>query len=62
MAEGEEIRNGEINFNMSISKKLEFINVSGPVIQDGKLVGAVTHVHVNAPTTGYGTFINNLDN
>ena len=44
---------------MSNSKKLEFVNVSSPVIQDGKLVGAVTHVHVNAPTTGYGTFINN---
>ena len=52
----------KVNQNMSNSKKLEFINVSGPVIQDGKLVGAVTHVHVNAPTTGYGTFINNLDN
>ena len=25
-----------------------------PIIQDGKLVGAVTHVLVNDPTTGYG--------
>ncbi len=28
-----------------------------PILQDGKLVGAVTHVFVNDPTTGYGTFI-----
>ncbi|SFJ30641.1 SpoIVB peptidase [Thermoflavimicrobium dichotomicum] len=28
-----------------------------PIIQDGKLVGAVTHVFVNDPTAGYGTFI-----
>ena len=28
-----------------------------PIIQDGKLVGAVTHVLVNDPTTGYGIFI-----
>ncbi len=27
-----------------------------PVIQDGHLVGAVTHVLVNDPTKGYGTF------
>ena len=31
-----------------------------PVIQDGKLVGAVTHVLVNDPTTGYGIFIENM--
>ena len=35
--------------------------VSGsPIIQDGKLVGAVTHVLVNDPTTGYGIFIENM--
>lgn len=28
-----------------------------PIIQDGKLVGAVTHVFVNDPTKGYGIFI-----
>ena len=27
-----------------------------PIIQDGKLVGAVTHVLVNDPTMGYGVF------
>ena len=37
--------------------------VSGsPVIQDGKLVGAVTHVLINDPTTGYGIFIENMLN
>ena len=35
--------------------------VSGsPIIQDGKLVGAVTHVLVNDPTVGYGIFIENM--
>lgn len=31
-----------------------------PIIQDGKLVGAVTHVLVNDPTTGYGIFLENM--
>ena len=31
-----------------------------PIIQDGKLVGAVTHVLVNDPSTGYGIFIENM--
>jgi stage IV sporulation protein B len=31
-----------------------------PVIQDGKLVGAVTHVLVNDPTRGYGIFAENM--
>lgn len=39
-----------------------------PIVQNGKLVGAVTHVYVNDPTKGYGIFaetmieeINNLN-
>ena len=37
--------------------------VSGsPIIQDGKLVGAVTHVLVADPTEGYGIFIENMLN
>ena len=28
-----------------------------PIIQDGRIVGAVTHVFVNDPTQGYGVFI-----
>lgn len=31
-----------------------------PVIQDGKLVGAVTHVLIGDPTTGYGIFLDNM--
>ena len=31
-----------------------------PIIQDGKFVGAVTHVLINNPTTGYGIFIENM--
>lgn len=31
-----------------------------PILQDGKLIGAVTHVLVNQPDTGYGIFIENM--
>ncbi len=31
-----------------------------PIIQNGKLVGAVTHVMINDPTVGYGIFIDNM--
>ena len=31
-----------------------------PIIQNGKLVGAVTHVLVNDPTRGYGIFAENM--
>lgn len=31
-----------------------------PIIQNGKLVGAVTHVFVNDPTKGYGIFIEDM--
>ena len=31
-----------------------------PIIQDGKLIGAVTHVLVNDPARGYGIFIENM--
>lgn len=31
-----------------------------PIIQDGKLVGAVTHVLINDPTRGYGILIENM--
>ena len=33
-----------------------------PIIQDGKLVGAVTHVLIGDPTMGYGIFIENMLN
>ena len=31
-----------------------------PIIQDGKLIGAVTHVFLNDSTKGYGVFIENM--
>jgi stage IV sporulation protein B len=31
-----------------------------PIIQDGKIVGAVTHVLVSDPTKGYGIFMENM--
>ncbi len=31
-----------------------------PIIQDGRLIGAVTHVLVDDPTKGYGIFIENM--
>ena len=33
-----------------------------PIIQNGKLIGAVTHVLINDPTSGYGIFIENMLN
>lgn len=33
-----------------------------PIMQDGKLVGAVTHVFVNDPARGYGIFAENMRN
>ena len=35
--------------------------VSGsPILQNGKLIGAVTHVLIDDPTKGYGIFIENM--
>lgn len=31
-----------------------------PIIQDGRLIGAVTHVFINEPTRGYGVFIESM--
>ena len=31
-----------------------------PIIQNGKIIGAVTHVLINDPTSGYGIFIENM--
>lgn len=33
-----------------------------PIIQNGRIVGAVTHVLINDPTSGYGIFIENMLN
>lgn len=31
-----------------------------PILQDGQLIGAVTHVLVGDPTAGYGIYIQNM--
>ena len=33
-----------------------------PILQNGRIVGAVTHVLINDPTKGYGIFIENMLN
>ena len=33
-----------------------------PILQNGKIIGAVTHVLINDPTKGYGIFIENMVN
>ena len=33
-----------------------------PILQDGRIVGALTHVLIGDPTTGYGIFIGNMLN
>jgi len=32
----------------------------GPILQDSKLIGAVTHVLVDDPTKGYAIFAENM--
>ena len=31
-----------------------------PIVQNGKLIGAITHVFVNDPTKGFGIYIDNM--
>ena len=56
------------NITFNITDK-ELLNKTGgivqgmsgsPIIQDNKIIGAVTHVVVNNPTKGYGIFITNM--
>ena len=63
-----ERRNGEERYQLTITDPQLLEKTGGvvcgmsgsPIIQDGKLVGAVTHVLVNDPTRGYGIFIENM--
>ncbi len=58
--------NKGIEFRVTDSRLIEMTGgivqgMSGsPIIQDGKIIGAVTHVLVNDPTKGYGIFIENM--
>ena len=69
----ENIRRGEKGnkcFNVKITDEALLEKTGGivqgmsgsPLIQNGKIVGAVTHVLINDPTTGYGIFIENMLN
>lgn len=59
-------RNKGIEFMVTDESLLELTNgivqgMSGsPIIQNGKVIGAVTHVFVNEPEKGYGIFIENM--
>ncbi len=56
------------NFIFSVTDKALLARTGGivqgmsgsPIVQDGKLVGAVTHVLINDPKKGYGIFIGNM--
>ena len=50
-------------YAFSVKNCCSYLNtlLSGsPIIQNGKLVGAVTHVMIADPTEGYGIFIENM--
>ena len=57
-------------FTVKVTDKALLVKTGGivqgmsgsPIIQNGKLIGAVTHVLINDPTTGYGIFIENMLN
>lgn len=60
--------NGNKNMIIHITDE-ELLNKTGgiiqgmsgsPILQEGKLIGAVTHVFLNDPTRGYGVFIENM--
>ena len=58
------------NFTVKITDKKLIEKTGGiiqgmsgsPILQNGKLIGAVTHVLVNDSSTGYGIFIDNMLN
>ncbi len=60
--------NGNKNFIVTVTDKNLIEKTGGivqgmsgsPIIQNGMLVGAVTHVLINDPTKGYGIFIENM--
>lgn len=68
----QEVRFNESNENKGMIFKVtdpELINLTGgviqgmsgsPILQDGRLIGAVTHVFVNDPTKGYAGFAESM--
>ncbi len=67
-----EVNTGENNVNKGIVLKVtdeKLLNVTGgivqgmsgsPIIQDNKIIGAVTHVFIQDSTKGFGIFIENM--
>lgn len=65
-----DLRPGEVNKGIEIRvTDEELLRITGgivqgmsgsPILQDGKIVGAVTHVFVQDSTKGYGIFIENM--
>ena len=62
--------NGEKNMMVHVTDE-KLLSLTGgiiqgmsgsPIIQNGKLIGAVTHVLISDPTSGYGIFIENMLN
>ena len=39
---------------------LDTLMSGSPILQNGKLIGSVTHVLIDDPTTGYGIFAENM--
>ena len=66
------VRQNHDNINRGIELKVtdpKLLEITGgiiqgmsgsPILQNGRIVGAVTHVLVNDPTRGYGIFIENM--
>ena len=59
---------GNKNFIIRVTD-IDLLNLTGgivqgmsgsPIIQNNRIVGALTHVFINNPTRGYGIFIDNM--
>jgi hypothetical protein len=48
------------NYEKNCCSLLDTFLSGAPLIQNGKVIGAVTHVFVNDPTGGYATFMENM--
>lgn len=51
---------GQKNIEKKCCSILDTKMSGSPIIQNGKIIGAVTHVLVNDPEKGYGIFIENM--
>ena len=54
---GEAAQDNDIVNNIHISRCLFYVS---SVLQNGRLIGAITHVLVDDPTTGYAIFVENM--